>query len=225
MRTFLAFPIAVLAAASVVPGGSSPPEPLPAVERVVGTRIAGPDTVPTPDRALLGSKAFSARGCAACHTIGEGPGVGPDLAGVTRRRDPEWFLAMVTEPDSMLRDDPVARALHGRFSTTMPDLGVGPGEAEALWTFLAIATEPSSFAEAGRPGAGRDGTGCPLAAGETCPRAGAGTCPGAGRGGSPCTGVAGSTVGCGMGPGPGAGHGHGPGQGHHRAGPGPRGRG
>ena len=31
--------------------------------------------------------------CSACHTIGSGPLVGPDLAGVTVVRDHEWLTA------------------------------------------------------------------------------------------------------------------------------------
>lgn len=114
---------------------------------------------PVSARAAAGSRIFESRGCGACHTIGGGPTVGPDLAGVTVRRDPEWFRAMVTRPDSMLRADPRARALHDRFPARMPDLGVDDSDAEALWAFLALVAEPGAFADAVAPARDRAGPG------------------------------------------------------------------
>ncbi|MDP2702657.1 MAG: c-type cytochrome [Candidatus Rokubacteria bacterium] len=34
--------------------------------------------------------------CVACHTIGQGDRVGPDLAGVTARRDRAWLEAWIS---------------------------------------------------------------------------------------------------------------------------------
>src|ERR1043166_7153940 len=38
--------------------------------------------------------------CSACHTIGKGDGVGPDLAGVTTRRDRAWLTRYLAAPRS-----------------------------------------------------------------------------------------------------------------------------
>ncbi|MDX1660611.1 MAG: cytochrome c [Gemmatimonadota bacterium] len=126
------------------PAGATGEPATPAPETLQSTEPVGE---PTGRLAALGSRVFEGRGCGACHTIGAGPSVGPDLAGVTARRDPEWFRAMVTRPDSMLRHDPRARALHERYASAMPALGVDDVEAEALWEFLAVAAAPSSFVE------------------------------------------------------------------------------
>ncbi len=50
--------------------------------------------------------------CAACHTIGKGVLVGPDLSGVTARRDPAWLLRQIKEPDQLIAEkDPLALQL------------------------------------------------------------------------------------------------------------------
>lgn len=155
----------------------------PSVDGVDGlaeeTRETTVDTTDPGRLVTLGSRIFAGRGCGACHTIGAGPKVGPDLAGVTARRDPAWFRAMVTRPDSMLRDDPRARALHERYLARMPDVGVEDAEVDALWAYLAVAAEPAAFAgaEALEPGADRPGP-------ATCPHhrgRGSRECPGGRR--------------------------------------------
>lgn len=180
MRLVLAISAAALAACATSSEPAPPAGPVRGPDAAPEAGVAELAAPPASARASLGAEAFSARGCAACHTIGGGPKVGPDLAGVTTRRDPAWFRAMVTEPDSMLRDDPVARALHARYRSSMPDLGVRPGEAEALWAYLALVTEPSAFAEAG-PGTAGSGDARP---GGRARRAGPG--PRAGRGPEGC---------------------------------------
>lgn len=58
----------------------------------------------------LGARVFDGR-CQACHAVHGEPRLGPNLEGVTLRRDYAWIRAMVMAPDSMTREDPVARAL------------------------------------------------------------------------------------------------------------------
>ena len=70
---------------------------------------AAPVQAPTGevDAALAseGETAFQQKGCVGCHTVGGGKLTGPDLQGVTDRREYEWFMAMVLKPDSMLQND------------------------------------------------------------------------------------------------------------------------
>src|SRR5690348_1409130 len=40
--------------------------------------------------------------CAACHTIGHGEKIGPDLLGVTAARNHEWLKRFIQEPDKVL---------------------------------------------------------------------------------------------------------------------------
>ncbi|MCP5115571.1 MAG: cytochrome c, partial [bacterium] len=47
-----------------------------------------------------GHELFEAK-CTSCHTIGGGPLVGPDLEGVTSRREPDWLARWLSEPDAM----------------------------------------------------------------------------------------------------------------------------
>lgn len=50
--------------------------------------------------------------CSACHTIGKGNLVGPDLAGVTSRRDESWLIRQIKEPDVLIEEkDPIALKL------------------------------------------------------------------------------------------------------------------
>ena len=86
--------------------------------------------------AELGAQVFES-GCAACHSITSEDRVGPSLAGVTRRRRPEWIVAMILDPDSMTESDPEARALKERYGIQMmvPG-GATPQRARAVLEFL-----------------------------------------------------------------------------------------
>ncbi len=37
--------------------------------------------------------------------------IGPALKGVLERRSPEWVMNMIINPDVMLKEDPIAKAL------------------------------------------------------------------------------------------------------------------
>ena len=77
--------------------------------------------------------------CIACHTIGGGITVGPDLEGVTERRDSAWLVRWIVEPDKMLAEgDPIATEMLAEFNNiSMPPLGLSPAEAENVLVFLA----------------------------------------------------------------------------------------
>ncbi len=50
--------------------------------------------------------------CAACHTIGKGKLVGPDLAGVTARREEGWLVRQIKDPEGLIAEgDPIALQL------------------------------------------------------------------------------------------------------------------
>jgi mono/diheme cytochrome c family protein len=83
-----------------------------------------------------GDQLFQTKGCVGCHTIGNGRLTGPDLAGITQRREFEWIVAMVTTPDSMLREDPVARQLFAEYMTPMVTVGANREGATAIYEFL-----------------------------------------------------------------------------------------
>jgi protein SCO1/2 len=76
--------------------------------------------------------------CAACHTVGEGDRLGPDLLGVTARRDRRWLSRYVSEPDKVRSEgDPVALRLFKQYKEIrMPNLGLGGGDVAALLEYL-----------------------------------------------------------------------------------------
>lgn len=86
--------------------------------------------------ARSGESLFQSSGCIGCHTVGGGRLTGPDLQGVTERRSLDWFVAMVINPDSMLREDPAARELFAEYMTPMMNLGVNADEAASLYEYL-----------------------------------------------------------------------------------------
>jgi len=78
-----------------------------------------------------------AKECAACHTLGQGDKIGPDLAGVATRRNPEWLARYIVEPDKVLASgDPTAKQLKERYGVTMPNLRVGDRDLAALLEYL-----------------------------------------------------------------------------------------
>jgi mono/diheme cytochrome c family protein len=83
-----------------------------------------------------GESLFRAKGCNGCHTIGGGRLTGPDLAGVTERREFGWTLAMITKPDSMIKADPTARQLFAEYMTPMLNMNITPDEARAIYEYL-----------------------------------------------------------------------------------------
>ncbi len=84
-----------------------------------------------------GSYLFRTR-CGACHTVGEGDGVGPDLLGVTTRRERAWLTRWLAAPDQMLAEqDPIATELLARYKNVpMPNLRLGEGDVAALIEYM-----------------------------------------------------------------------------------------
>src|SRR2546427_9154174 len=76
--------------------------------------------------------------CGACHTIGNGDRVGPDLAGVTKRRDRAWLRRYLAEPDRMRAEgDPIATALFAKYNNVpMPNLRLSGIEVAGLLSYL-----------------------------------------------------------------------------------------
>jgi protein SCO1/2 len=76
--------------------------------------------------------------CSACHTLGEGNKVGPDLAGVTKRRSRVWLTRYIAEPDALLAaGDPIATALFHQYKEMrMPNLKLGSSDVADIVSFL-----------------------------------------------------------------------------------------
>jgi cytochrome c551/c552 len=83
-----------------------------------------------------GEKIFATK-CAACHTIGKGRLVGPDLKDVIKRRDIMWLKGFIKAPSEYFkRNEEIAIGLLKEYSVPMPDLGLTDEEVEAVIAHL-----------------------------------------------------------------------------------------
>jgi len=88
----------------------------------------------------LGEQLFRTR-CTTCHSLTgneiEGA-LGPDLIGVTARREPDWLLNWLRAPDQMLANkDPIAMALYEQYNQlNMPNMRLNQDEAMALLEYI-----------------------------------------------------------------------------------------
>ncbi|HLA97722.1 MAG TPA: cytochrome c [Anaerolineales bacterium] len=76
--------------------------------------------------------------CIVCHTIGGGNLVGPDLDGVTERREVQWLAEWIRAPDMMLAaGDPIAAQMLADFNNIpMPNLKLSEAQVAALIAYL-----------------------------------------------------------------------------------------
>lgn len=102
---------------------------------LVGVGVAS--AAPLPQSSDEGKEIFDQR-CTSCHTVGGGDLVGPDLAGVTERRDIEWLKRWIAVPDEMLaEEDPIATKLLDDYNgIPMPNLGLSDDEVLSLVAYL-----------------------------------------------------------------------------------------
>jgi protein SCO1/2 len=88
--------------------------------------------------AKKGKSIFVNRGCSTCHSIGKGVLAGPDLAGVTTRRDLAWLKSWLKDPAAMLASDSIAQAMLAQAKgVKMPNVKLQDQEIEALIHYMA----------------------------------------------------------------------------------------
>ncbi len=74
--------------------------------------------------------------CTACHMANQRM-IGPALAGVYERRSPEWVMNMILNPDGMLKEDPIAKALLKEYNNAiMLNQNLSKEEARAVAEYL-----------------------------------------------------------------------------------------
>ncbi|MDT4864790.1 Cytochrome c [compost metagenome] len=121
-------------------------------QRQRGVSGQGYASAPTLENLDAGHYLF-ARACATCHSIGQGDGLGPDLLGVTQRRNGDWLRRFIRAPEQLVEQkDPIALALFARFKQVqMPNLGLGEQDVEALIHYLDQAGAPPPAEDGAQP--------------------------------------------------------------------------
>jgi len=86
--------------------------------------------------------------CTACHTIGKGKLLGPDLAGVTLRREENWLKRQIKEPDQLLAEnDPIAtQLLQEANNLPMVPLGLDDAQVDAVIAYLKSTEQQANVA-------------------------------------------------------------------------------
>jgi protein SCO1 len=105
--------------------------------------------------------------CAACHTIGHGDKIGPDLLGVTNVRERTWLARFISTPDKALAEkDPIATALFKKYNeVNMPNLRLADVDLHSLIDFLerqSAAHDKEAESGAEKAGVTKSGSGQPM---------------------------------------------------------------
>ncbi len=99
-----------------------------------------------------GEDLFKSR-CTACHTIGRGDKLGPDLLGVVSKRDRQWLIRWLREPDVMLKEkDPLAMALYTQYGKVpMPNVKLADKQILDLIKYMQAETRRVNEIAEGTP--------------------------------------------------------------------------
>lgn len=112
--------------------------------------------------AANGAALFKSNACNSCHAVGKKL-TGPDLAGLSERREEAWIINWVHNPQGMIDSgDPIAVELKSQFPTTMaPYAHLSEGDVKDIVAFLdqeqVKLAEKKATAEAQGGGAGNQG--------------------------------------------------------------------
>jgi cytochrome c2 len=75
--------------------------------------------------------------CSACHTIGGGRLVGPDLQGLHERRSEPWIIGFVQHSQKVIASgDTTANALFKEYQVTMPDQALSADEVRGILAYI-----------------------------------------------------------------------------------------
>lgn len=91
--------------------------------------------------------------CTACHTIGGGPLVGPDLKGVSEKYEKDWIIKFIKSSQSLIKaGDEKAVAVFQQYNMVpMPDFPFNEDEVRAILTYIKSKSTSAVTAEAGQP--------------------------------------------------------------------------
>ncbi len=74
--------------------------------------------------------------CSACHKLTDQRVVGPGWKDVTKKREPEWIMNMITNVDMMLDKDPEAQKLLELCLMRMPNQNMSIGDARDVLEYM-----------------------------------------------------------------------------------------
>ena len=100
------------------------------------------------------SAAYFQSNCASCHTIGGGPLVGPDLQNLEQRKDRQWLLKFLANPQAVIDSgDPYAKKMLGESNdVVMPAVsGLDRVQIEALLDWIAAQGKSTAQPAAAAP--------------------------------------------------------------------------
>ena len=107
---------------------------------------------PTDPQAVAGKVAFESK-CFACHSVGAGDKMGPDVLGVTKRRSEDWLARWLKSPDQMLKTDPDAQAMLKQYKVPMPNQGLSDEEVrQYIAYFKWVDEQPPGTVKSGTAG-------------------------------------------------------------------------
>lgn len=142
--------VSIVAAVLLAAAGFAPAAGVTAATVAVAGSGAATEAGAEPAAPSAEGKLLFEQKCTACHTLGSGVRVGPDLQGVTARRSREWLLEFIAAPDKLIAaQDPSITPLVKQFSPIqMPNLALTAGEVQQLVDYLTVA---GSAAQAAAP--------------------------------------------------------------------------
>jgi len=140
--------IGIIAAGGMPEGGDPEHHNIPAT------------SAPTDPNAQKGKLAFESK-CLACHSIGGGDKLGPDLFGTTKRHDESWLTRWLKSPEQMLQSDPHAKAMLDKWKIPMPNQGLSDDEIRQYLAYFKWADQSLQPKGTGQPQPSAPGTALP----------------------------------------------------------------
>ncbi|MBI1817607.1 MAG: cytochrome c [Deltaproteobacteria bacterium] len=121
---------------------SFPPQYIPAARKRPTAVLPVVRDVPYPPSSTTplgqqGRYIFMNRGCNTCHRIGGGKLIGPDLAGVTKRRNDKWLTLWLKDPAAVVARDPELQTWSHEFGDiVMPNQNLDEAEVNAVIGYM-----------------------------------------------------------------------------------------
>ncbi|WPP48009.1 cytochrome c [Catalinimonas niigatensis] len=93
------------------------------------------DLGPIDEAMVAEGKAIFEENCTACHKIEERY-IGPALKELTVRRSPEWIMNMIMNPNEMVQQDPVAKALLAEYLSPMANQNISREDTRKILEYF-----------------------------------------------------------------------------------------